>query len=251
MRPHDDPHSAPDTWYVVTGVGVRRPRHGLDPVATRPTDGTRADPRSHVGRRGDQPVRAAGARRAAGGERGRRRQRRVPLRARRARSRSVRRRCWRCASATSASWAGSCTSRPSTRRTSTSCCATPGEPHGIANVGYRAIDTLRMEKGYLYWSTDITPDTTPWEAGLELAGQPAQGRLLRARRAGGAARRRRRPQAVHVHARADGLPGQRRGDHRRRTRSSASRPAPTSATPSASRSPTATCRSSSPTAPTS
>lgn len=41
-----------------------------------------------------------------------------------------------------------------------------GRPHGIANVGYRAIDRLRLEKGYLYWSTDITPDTTPWEAGL-------------------------------------------------------------------------------------
>jgi 4-methylaminobutanoate oxidase (formaldehyde-forming) len=41
-----------------------------------------------------------------------------------------------------------------------------GREHGIANVGYRAIDTLRMEKGYLYWSTDITPDTSPWEAGL-------------------------------------------------------------------------------------
>ncbi len=41
-----------------------------------------------------------------------------------------------------------------------------GRQHGIANVGYRTIDTLRMEKGYLYWSTDITPDTSPWEAGL-------------------------------------------------------------------------------------
>ena len=41
-----------------------------------------------------------------------------------------------------------------------------GAPHGIRDVGYRAIDTMRMEKGYLYWSTDITPDTTPWEAGL-------------------------------------------------------------------------------------
>jgi 4-methylaminobutanoate oxidase (formaldehyde-forming) len=41
-----------------------------------------------------------------------------------------------------------------------------GAEHGIRDVGYRAIDTLRMEKGYLYWSTDITPDTTPWEAGL-------------------------------------------------------------------------------------
>lgn len=41
-----------------------------------------------------------------------------------------------------------------------------GAPHGIVDVGYRTIDTMRMEKGYLYWSTDITPDTTPWEAGL-------------------------------------------------------------------------------------
>jgi 4-methylaminobutanoate oxidase (formaldehyde-forming) len=41
-----------------------------------------------------------------------------------------------------------------------------GEPHGIADVGYRAIDSLRMEKNYLYWSSDITPDYTPLEAGL-------------------------------------------------------------------------------------
>jgi 4-methylaminobutanoate oxidase (formaldehyde-forming) len=41
-----------------------------------------------------------------------------------------------------------------------------GREHSIIDVGYRAIDTMRMEKGYLYWSTDITPDTTPWEAGL-------------------------------------------------------------------------------------
>ena len=42
-----------------------------------------------------------------------------------------------------------------------------GEPHGIIDAGYRTLDTMRMEKGYLYWSTDITPDTTPWEAGLD------------------------------------------------------------------------------------
>ncbi|MGD9996071.1 MAG: FAD-dependent oxidoreductase [Ilumatobacteraceae bacterium] len=41
-----------------------------------------------------------------------------------------------------------------------------GDRNGIVDVGYRTIDTMRMEKGYLYWSTDITPDTTPWEAGL-------------------------------------------------------------------------------------
>lgn len=41
-----------------------------------------------------------------------------------------------------------------------------GVPHGIANAGYRAIDSCRMEKGYLYWSGDITPDYNPYEAGL-------------------------------------------------------------------------------------
>jgi 4-methylaminobutanoate oxidase (formaldehyde-forming) len=41
-----------------------------------------------------------------------------------------------------------------------------GESHGIANVGYRAIESLRMEKGYVYWSGDISPDYTPIEAGL-------------------------------------------------------------------------------------
>lgn len=41
-----------------------------------------------------------------------------------------------------------------------------GEEFGIRDVGYRAIDSLRMEKGYLYWSADITPDYTPIEAGL-------------------------------------------------------------------------------------
>ncbi|MDF3415486.1 FAD-dependent oxidoreductase [Sulfitobacter sp. M57] len=41
-----------------------------------------------------------------------------------------------------------------------------GKAHGITNVGYRAIESLRMEKGYVYWSGDISPDYTPIEAGL-------------------------------------------------------------------------------------
>lgn len=41
-----------------------------------------------------------------------------------------------------------------------------GQPHRIANAGYRAIDSCRMEKGYLYWSGDISPDYNPYEAGL-------------------------------------------------------------------------------------
>ncbi len=41
-----------------------------------------------------------------------------------------------------------------------------GQAHGLANCGYRAIDSLRLEKGYRAWGTDIGPDYTPHEAGL-------------------------------------------------------------------------------------
>jgi 4-methylaminobutanoate oxidase (formaldehyde-forming) len=41
-----------------------------------------------------------------------------------------------------------------------------GAAHGIANCGYRAIETLRLEKGYRAWGSDIGPDHTPLEAGL-------------------------------------------------------------------------------------
>jgi len=41
-----------------------------------------------------------------------------------------------------------------------------GAGFGIANAGYRAIETLRLEKGYRAWGADIGPDHTPLEAGL-------------------------------------------------------------------------------------
>jgi 4-methylaminobutanoate oxidase (formaldehyde-forming) len=41
-----------------------------------------------------------------------------------------------------------------------------GAPHGMVAGGYRAIDSLRLEKGYRVWGADITPDQTPHEAGL-------------------------------------------------------------------------------------
>ena len=44
-----------------------------------------------------------------------------------------------------------------------------GEPHGMVAAGYRAIDSMRLEKGYLVWGADITPDETPYEAGLGFA----------------------------------------------------------------------------------
>jgi 4-methylaminobutanoate oxidase (formaldehyde-forming) len=36
----------------------------------------------------------------------------------------------------------------------------------VRNAGYRAIETLRLEKGYRAWGADIGPDHTPVEAGL-------------------------------------------------------------------------------------
>ena len=41
-----------------------------------------------------------------------------------------------------------------------------GTAFGIVNAGYRAIESLRLEKGYLAWGADIGPDHTPFEAGL-------------------------------------------------------------------------------------
>jgi 4-methylaminobutanoate oxidase (formaldehyde-forming) len=44
--------------------------------------------------------------------------------------------------------------------------AAAGAPHGLEPCGYRALDGLRMEKGYRYYGTDLTPGDTPDEAGL-------------------------------------------------------------------------------------
>jgi 4-methylaminobutanoate oxidase (formaldehyde-forming) len=41
-----------------------------------------------------------------------------------------------------------------------------GRPRGLRLCGYKAIESLRLEKGYRYWSADITPAENPWEAGL-------------------------------------------------------------------------------------
>jgi 4-methylaminobutanoate oxidase (formaldehyde-forming) len=41
-----------------------------------------------------------------------------------------------------------------------------GQKFRIQPVGYKALESLRLEKGYRYWSTDITPDENPFEAGM-------------------------------------------------------------------------------------
>ena len=44
-----------------------------------------------------------------------------------------------------------------------------GSGHGLVAGGYKAIDSLRLEKGYRVWGADITPEDTPFEAGLGFA----------------------------------------------------------------------------------
>lgn len=44
-----------------------------------------------------------------------------------------------------------------------------GKALEIRPVGYRALESLRLEKGYRAWSSDITPNDTPLEAGLSWA----------------------------------------------------------------------------------
>jgi glycine cleavage system aminomethyltransferase T/glycine/D-amino acid oxidase-like deaminating enzyme len=41
-----------------------------------------------------------------------------------------------------------------------------GADFGLVAGGYRAIEAMRLEKGYRVWGSDITPETTPYEAGL-------------------------------------------------------------------------------------
>ncbi|GGO80637.1 GcvT family protein [Nonomuraea cavernae] len=47
-----------------------------------------------------------------------------------------------------------------------------GGPYGLTAAGYRAIDSLRLEKGYRVWGADVGPETTPYEAGLAFCVKP-------------------------------------------------------------------------------
>jgi len=53
-----------------------------------------------------------------------------------------------------------------------------GHEHGLVAGGYRAIDSLRLEKGYRVWGADVTPDETPYEAGLGFAVKLDKGEFI-------------------------------------------------------------------------
>ncbi|SEE20598.1 4-methylaminobutanoate oxidase (formaldehyde-forming) [Rhizobiales bacterium GAS188] len=44
-----------------------------------------------------------------------------------------------------------------------------GADLGLRDAGYYAIDSLRIEKGYRAWGRELTPDDTPWQAGMGFA----------------------------------------------------------------------------------
>ena len=105
--------------------------------------------------------------------------------------------------------------------------------------GYRAIDSMRLEKGYRVWGSDITPETTPDEAGLVVRGPHGQG-LPGPRRPCGAATAAAPPALPGA-----GRPGHRLPGHANRSGWTASRsagsPPAASATGWSAPSPTPTC----------
>ncbi len=76
------------------------------------------------------------------------------------------------------------------RRVCGARCGRAAGPTGSSPAGYKAIDTLRLEKGYRVWAADITPDETPVRGRARLLRQARQaGRFRRARGARSRARR--------------------------------------------------------------
>ena len=160
---------ADDRFQLVTGHRVRRARPRLARAATCPADGSvyvddvtasRAcfglwGPRSRAILQSlTKTDLAHEAFPYLRGARGRGRRRAVPGAARHLRRRAR---------------ATSCTARPSTGSRSGTRWSRPASRTASCPRGYRAIDSLRLEKGYRAWGTDITPETTPEAAGLGFA----------------------------------------------------------------------------------
>ena len=119
-----------------------------------------------------------------------------------------------------------------------------GRAHGLIAAGRSAFGSLRLEKGYRSWGTDMTTEHDPFEAGLGFAVRHGQGRLHRPGRARGPERGDRRPApgpARSSTTRAEVLMGKEPVVVDGRDRRATSR-APRSGTRSGGRSPTPGCR---------
>ena len=166
--------------------GVREPRPRVDPQAARAGRRARRRPRRHVEPRMPRDLGSDGARDPRRGATDADLSNEAFPYLTRATSRSATRHASRSASRTSASSAGSSTRRAEFAPALWDTLLEAGAPHGLVPAGYRAIDSLRIEKGYRSWGADITPDDSPLEAGLGFAVAVDKERLRRAR--GGRAR---------------------------------------------------------------
>ena len=53
-----------------------------------------------------------------------------------------------------------------------------GEPHGLRLFGSRAIESMRLEKGFLHWKSDILTEFDPYETGLDRFVKPDKGDFI-------------------------------------------------------------------------
>ena len=53
-----------------------------------------------------------------------------------------------------------------------------GRPYGVLAGGRGAFNSLRVEKGYRAWGTDMTTEHDPYEAGLDFAVKPEKGNFI-------------------------------------------------------------------------
>src|SRR6185295_15569051 len=53
-----------------------------------------------------------------------------------------------------------------------------GRAHGLTAGGYKAVDSLRLEKGYRVWGADINTDTDPYQAGLGFCVKLGKGEFI-------------------------------------------------------------------------
>ena len=53
-----------------------------------------------------------------------------------------------------------------------------GAPHGLKLFGSRAVESMRLEKGFLHWKSDILTEFDPYETRLERFVRPAKGDFI-------------------------------------------------------------------------
>ena len=178
----------------------RRPRPGRPAVVRQPAARRRRDDDHRPHRRGldDRPVGSAGPRHPGRADRRRRVRRGLRLPDLPRDHRGRRRRCSPRASPTSASSAGSCTSRWTTRPRSGRRCSRRAPTHGAVPVGIGVYGTTgRIEKGYRAFGYELDAERID-RRGRDAAAEGEGRRLRRPRGVRRPARRRRAVRAVHA-----------------------------------------------------